>query len=286
MTEKNYTIRCLRRDELDFPIGLAAAEGWNPGKHDADSFYAADPDGFLVGELDGEPISTISAVRYGKNFGFLGLYIVKPEQRGHGYGLKIWQEACRFLGGRIVGLDGVPAQQDNYRKSGFTLEYRHIRFQGIGDAGSSALDDTCIAPVSEFPFAELAAYDRPLFGAVRESFLRSWITRPGTVSLGIRGKDGKLNGFGVLRPCRNGYKIGPLFAETPASAERLFRALVRHVPAGESFFLDVPEKNPAARKMAEARNMRPMFETARMYASGNLNLTTARIFGTTTLELG
>jgi len=286
MTEKKYTVRHLRREELNFPVDLAAAEGWNPGIYDAESFYEADPDGFFSGELEGEPVSTISAVRYGNDFGFLGFYVVRQEYRGHGYGLKIWQEACRFLNGRIIGLDGVPAQQDNYRKSGFTLEYRHIRFQGVAEDGVDTEINSTIKPLSSFPFAELASYDRPLFGTARESFLKSWITRPGTIALGVHGKEASLNGFGVLRPCRNGYKIGPLFAETPELAERLFRALLRHVPAGEPFFLDVPEKNHAALKMAESRKMRPMFETARMYANGKLDLPTGRIFGTTTLELG
>ncbi len=286
MTEKRYTVRHLRREEMNFPLELAAAEGWNPGLHDAESFFEADPQGFFGGYLDGEPVATISAVRYGNEFGFLGFYVVRPEYRGRGYGLKIWQEACRFLGKRIIGLDGVPAQQDNYRKSGFALEYRHIRFQGIAENHSGLKHAAEIIPLSEVPYDEMAAYDRPLFGTARGRFLKSWTTRPGSVSLGIRGKDGNLNGYGILRQCRNGYKIGPLFAETPESAEHLFLFLIGHVPAGNPFFLDVPEKNPSAVRMAENLKMRPMFETARMYANGKLNLPTGRIFGTTTLELG
>ena len=61
----------------------------NPGLFDAESFHAADPDGFLLGELDGEPIGSVSAVRYGTEFGFLGFYIVKPAYRGQGYGLRL-----------------------------------------------------------------------------------------------------------------------------------------------------------------------------------------------------
>lgn len=286
MTEGKYAVRHLRREELKFPVDLAAAEGWNPGIHDAESFFEADPQGFFAGELDGEPVATISAVRYGDVFGFLGFYVVRPEYRGRGYGLKLWQEACRFLGTRVIGLDGVPAQQDNYRKSGFTLEYRHIRFQGIAENRPGTRNEADLIPVSDFSFNELTAYDRPLFGTARESFLKSWTTRPGTVSLGLRGKDGKLNGYGVLRPCRNGFKIGPLFAESPESAERLFLSLLGHVPAGTPFFLDVPERNAPALKMAESLKMRPMFETARMYANGKWDLPAGRIFGTTTLELG
>ena len=40
------TIRPMRRDELELGIDWAAAEGWNPGLHDAGSFFAADAGGF------------------------------------------------------------------------------------------------------------------------------------------------------------------------------------------------------------------------------------------------
>ena len=72
-----YEIRPMTRGEIDLAVEWAAAEGWNPGLHDADPFFAADPDGFLIGLLDGEPIGCISAVGYQENFGFIGFYIVK-----------------------------------------------------------------------------------------------------------------------------------------------------------------------------------------------------------------
>ena len=78
MEERGYHIRVMTRPEVDLAVDWAAAEGWNPGLADAECFYAADPDGFLIGLLGDEPVATISAVKYGKSFGFIGLYIVKP----------------------------------------------------------------------------------------------------------------------------------------------------------------------------------------------------------------
>jgi hypothetical protein len=45
--------------------------GWNPGLHDSETFICADPQGFLVGELDGRPIACVSGVRYDDSFGFM-----------------------------------------------------------------------------------------------------------------------------------------------------------------------------------------------------------------------
>ena len=80
----------------DVAVEWAGREGWNPGLHDAPSFYATDPKGFFVGLLGDEPISCISAVAYDQSFAFLGFYIVKPEHRGKGYGQKIWNAAISY----------------------------------------------------------------------------------------------------------------------------------------------------------------------------------------------
>ena len=68
----------------------------------------------------------------------------------------------------------------------------------------------------------------------------------------------------MLRPCRSGYKIGPLFADDIAIAAALHDALVAAVP-GETVFLDVPEVNAAAVALAVRHDMKSVFETARMY---------------------
>ena len=78
----DLTIRTLRSNEIPLVIEWAAREGWNPGLHDATCFHAADAEGFLVAEHQGEAVGCISAVSYGRRFGFIGLYIVAPVWRG------------------------------------------------------------------------------------------------------------------------------------------------------------------------------------------------------------
>jgi hypothetical protein len=123
-------IRPMTRADLDVAVEWAAQEGWNPGLADAECFHAADPAGFLLGSLGAEPAGCISVVTYGAAFAFLGFYIVKPEIRGNGHGLALWQAGLARLDRHVVGLDGVIAQQHNYRRSGFVLAHRNIRFGG------------------------------------------------------------------------------------------------------------------------------------------------------------
>ena len=280
---KQYTVRPATRAELDISIAWAAAEGWNPGLHDGDSFFVADPNGFLLGFLDDEPIASISVVKYGATFGFLGFYIVKPAYRGQGYGMQIWHAGLDALQGRNIGLDGVTAQQENYKKSGFALAYANIRYEGVS-SGNVPNDDESIA-LTNLPFDDILAYDRPFFPADRTRFLQSWIHQPESVALGLV-VESQLMGYGVLRPCVTGYKIGPLFADDPSVAERLFAALSKSAPQGAPIYLDVPSVNPAAVALAEKHNMRAVFETARMYTRENPALPFNRLFGVTTFELG
>jgi hypothetical protein len=98
-------------------------------------------------------------------------------------------------------------------------------------------------------------------------------------------RDGALAGWGVIRPCRKGYKIGPLVADDRAAAELVLSALLSSVANGE-IFLDVPSINREAIALAQELGLTPVFETARMYTGVIPPLQTQRIFGVTSFELG
>ena len=236
-----------------------------------------------MGFLNDEPVASISAVRYGKGFGFIGFFMVKPEHRGKGYGFEIGQRALAHLDGRLIGIDGVVAQQENYQKAGFNPAHRNIRYQGVG-TGESLIHSE-IVPLSITPLDEIVACDHRFFPEKRDAFVKSWISRPGTRAFGMR-REGKLAGYGVLRPCRSGYKIGPLFAPDSHGAKALLETLGGHAEKDAPIYLDVPEINPEAMALAKAYTMKMVFETARMYNRKPPELPMNKIFGITTFELG
>ncbi|HEV2156760.1 GNAT family N-acetyltransferase [Bradyrhizobium sp.] len=276
----NLQIRNLRPEEISLAVDWAAAEGWNPGLRDAACFAISDAQGFFVGEIDGEPVATVSCVSYDDRFSFLGFYIVRQDLRGAGHGLRIWNAAIAHAGARVIGLDGVVAQQDNYKKSGFRLAYANIRYGGTiaappPPAGVVALDTV--------PFALVEADDATVFPAARSAFLRAWINTPGHTGRALL-RDGKLTAWGVIRPCRNGCKIGPLVADDRAAADAIVQALL--ASAGGEVFLDVPAINREAIALAETLGLKPVFETARMYTGDIAPLRIDRVFGVTSFELG
>lgn len=269
-------------DDWRVVTGWAADEGWNPGLRDAESFFAQDPEGFFIGRVDGEPVSAVSVVNYGAAYAFLGFYLVRPDARGRGHGIATWRAALAHAGDRTVGLDGVPAQQDNYRRSGFA--HRHDTMRYVGPATASGPVPAHVRPAAELGHEALLAYDGSCYPADRPRFLAAWLGTPGHRAFACV-DGGRVTGYGVVRPARDGVRIGPLFADTRADAEALLDALTADLD-GALVSIDVPESHAPAVALAEARGMKPTFATARMYTGPVREFARDKVFGITTLELG
>ena len=277
-----YKIRRMRADEVKIAIDWAAKEGWNPGIHDAETFYVTDPKGFFVGEINNEAIAVGSAVVYDEHFAFCGLYIVKPEYRGKGYGMELTHARLQYVGPRNAGIDGVVENISIYERIGYRLAYHNVRY--LGTAIDTGFDTKAIYSLSKVPFSDIETYDKQCFPAPRSNFLQAWITQDDALALGFV-SNGQLQGYGVRRRCFKGHKIGPLFADNPRIAEQLFLALQQGI-SGDDIIIDIAEINPAAEKLVLNHKMKPVFSTGRMYLQGQPELAYEKLFGITTFELG
>lgn len=283
MPVASYEIRRMTRGHLAIAMSWATREGWNPGLHDLEPLHAIDPQGFFMGWLGERPVASIACVRYGDGHGFIGLYIVEPTLRRHGLGRALWNAAQEHVRGCVLGLDGVVAQQDNYRRGGFELAWYNVRYKGWGR--DSVAQDRRVVSLSSLPFERLVAFDQALHPVPRPVFLQAWIQMPQSHALGWW-EDGELRGYGVLRACKEGYKLAPLCADTPAIAEALFDALCARVPREAPVFMDVPECNLQATRLAVHQGMEATFTTARMYRGPAPQIAHSRLYGLTTLEVG
>jgi len=274
------TIRTLTASEVETLVDWAAREGWNPGIGDAAALRAADPEGFIGAFVGGEVAAGISAVAYGPGFGFIGLYICRPDRRGEGHGKAVWEAGMARLGNRIIGLDGVAEQRANYQRMGFVPAYETVRHSGR-PAGLPEGGD--VRPVTAADMAGIFAYDRQCFPAAREAFLREWL-RPPRIALLSAGSNG-IAGYGVARRCREGFKVGPLFADGTDLALAMVADLSDAI-SGEELHIDVPAGQVQFTAMLQAAGMVPGFTTTRMYKGGRPGNAPSTVFGITTLELG
>lgn len=272
-------IRTLSLAEIETLVDWAAGEGWNPGRHDAAAFHTADPKGFLGAFVGNEMVAGIAAVAYGADFAFIGLYVCRPDMRGRGYGKAVWDAGMTRLSGRTIGLDGVSAQQANYRSMGFADHYRTFRWSGrFGGAAPSVP----VRPLTPNLLGPVVSFDRLHFPAPRTAFLERWILPPHMAL--VRMDRGRMRGYGVARACREGFKVGPLFADDMDVALALLAALAS--ACGGEIHIDVPDTQREFSAALEAAGLARGFETARMYRGPAPAIRLGGVYGVTSLELG
>jgi hypothetical protein len=143
--------------------------------------------------------------------------------------------------------------------------------------------DPRLQPVTAALVPAIIEYDRRFFPAPRDAFMQAWLRPDRRRPIALVDK-GVVRGYGVIRACRQGQKIGPLFADTADIADILFRALAAAMPG--LIFLDPPEPNGPAVALARNHGLTPVFETARMYRGTAPTLPLQNIYGITTFELG
>jgi GNAT superfamily N-acetyltransferase len=274
------TMRQASLAEVRQMLDWAQDEGWNPGLGDAEAFHAADPAGFFVAEADGAPVAAISVVNHSGTFAFLGLYLCRPAYRGRGLGHALWRHALAHAGARTVGLDGVPAQEGNYARSGFVRTEATLRLEGrIAPAAAPQVREAGAEDAAEIARLDLAAT-----GVARERFVAAWSAKADSRRTLVLAGDGGLRGFATVRRCVAGVKVGPVVAPDAAAALALVRAAVARLPA-EPAIIDVPEGNAAFRRALEERGFRETFRTARMYR-GQPPTAAATLMAIATMELG
>ncbi|MEO1330109.1 MAG: GNAT family N-acetyltransferase [Pseudomonadota bacterium] len=243
----------------------AEQEGWAPGLEDADILAAASPVGGLIARLDARPAASLSSVRYADRTVRLGLHICRAADRGRGLGARVLDHALRRIEARAVTLDAFPAASAPYRDRGFRTQDRIRRYAGVAPAAArfAGHQDQALRPIGLAALDAVDAFDRAATGAPRRAALSALLAGGATRRVVGLVEDGGLRGWGAVRAARDAYRIAPLQAEDEACADRLLAALLAPI-AGAPVLLDAPNRNAAARRLAERWGLTPTFEVERM----------------------
>lgn len=293
-------IRNMSLNDLKLMFTWAKAEGWNPGKYDDIPYYSIDPKGFYVLEVNGEAAAVIAAVRYSSEFAFVGFYIVNPQFRGNGYGLQLWNYALTQLGTiSNIGLYAVAAQVKNYQKSGFESAFFNWRWQGYS---SKKIKNYKHAPelreARDEDAEKIAELDAAFFPARRTNFIKRMLGLKKALEfksekdkcsaiLACNNTD-KIIGFGVIRPCVNGYRIGPLYAFDYKTAKHISYELMRHIDEHSQVMMDSPSANAETEKLAQKLGFThlPEADTVAMFTKEATQITQQGNFAIASLDLG
>ena len=273
-------VRTMTPDDMALVMRWADAEGWNPGTGDGRYLLATDPGGFLVAEVDGQVVGSISMPRFGPSYAFCGMYIVRPDHRGGATGLRLARAASDYAEQRLVGTDGVLENVQAYERLGFAAAHSHHRHSGT----PTPAERDHIRPGGTVDIEALIAIDDACFPGERRDFMRAWLGAPHIVRASVDA-DGMPNGFGVAREASDGWRVGPLYAPDAAHAVDIMRSLAAAL-SGVTLHADLNTANPDAVLMARDLGMAPGFECVRMYRGGTPHLPIAHMFAAATLEIG
>ena len=301
----SLTIRPLTAGDIPAVTDWARREGFTPGEGDVAIYRHTDRQGVWVGWLDSEPVGCIAGVRYNAAYGFIGLFLVVPERRGQGYGVRLWRHALHHLADLpCIGLEAAPDRVADYGGWGFVPASPTTRWQRLvdGDRTVSPLSGPpmagsvpvvpapswCLLAGGAIPERAVQRFDAQREPSPRPHFLHQWLRHPAGTVHALVDREGTCHGFGRIRPCLlkegEGWRIGPLVADHPAAARALLEGLLQHHSG--VVLLDVPGANPQAAPLLEALGFAPVSRTLRMYRGAAPQATLAEVYALACLELG
>ena len=210
--------------------------GWRPGALDHVSFFAADPTGFYVGELEGKTICCITSVKYLPNIAMISYYIVDKPYQGLGYGMHICKfamESSNFLG--ALGTDAEEHVVQMYTTIGGIPHWEAKLHYLTASTAMKALEDfkppqsIRIQPPNFDSFPAIVQYDSVVNGFSRQALLKEWIFAPNCHTSVALDSNGEVVGYSVVRSTlrkEEGWKIGPCYADNPLIARSLYQDLL------------------------------------------------------------
>ncbi|XP_015766746.1 PREDICTED: uncharacterized protein LOC107345539 isoform X1 [Acropora digitifera] len=281
-------------------IKAQAEENWRPGLKDAECFLACSPSGIFVGELNEKPIGCILITKYSDDFGYVGSYIVWKEFRGKGYGFAMYTAALERVKVKAIAGCALLELEKMYHKIGARGHLYGGRYDFHIPTSMRCLSETstgesvsmnvqCFDKVNQ---EALFAYDSHVFGFPRHAFLNKWLYVSGSHSLVATDGDGAVVGYVTARPTyvkEDGYRIGPLFADSSSIAEKLLKALFEillHQEEGPSTIC-MDSFTEEAQVLARKLQGRKLIEMVYMTTSGTLpSGYFDKWFGHTSVEMG
>ncbi len=256
-------MRALRRltaADLEACLDVAASVGWERERTKWRLLLTLGK-GFGVESEAGQLVGTALATRLG-SLSAVGLVLVDPRFGRRGLGTALVRACLDAEPEALAFLFATPQGRPLYEKLGFrpigTIAKHIGRFRGEPPS----------LPLRPATVADLPALERLDTQAVGVSRARMLgpLLREGAGGLVALGTDGQPCGFGLSWENETLRMLGPLVADTEATARALLAGLA-HGTAG-TVRVDIPENQPGFRAFAHSVGLDPLPETPLMTLDG------------------
>ena len=140
----------------------------------------------------------------------------------------------------------------------------------------------------DLPLEAIKKYDSEREFTVKPHFLSQWLEHPSGKVIALIDKYNHCHGFARIRPCLlpagEGWRIGPILADSPVLAKVLIlNLLIEHKGV---ILIDSPERNHNAQSLVSSIGFREISATTRMYKGSHEAVNTKDVYALACLELG
>ena len=222
MNDVAITIRNLTIKDLRGAMRLSMAEGWNQTEDDWMVFIENPANICLLAEVNNKVIGTTAAINYANEEAWIGMVLVDKEYRGLGVSKSllsgIFEKLASF---KCIKLDATAAGQPVYQKFGFKDEFLVSRMVNVAVSNKKFEQPASkVEFIRQEDIQEIISMDEIVFGANREQLIKFLFNNSEQPGLLLR-REGKINGFALVRKGSKYHQVGPVVAYSTPDAEIL-----------------------------------------------------------------
>ena len=239
------TFRTMQRDDISAGLSLCRAAGWNQLARDWQEFLNLSPNDCRVAVDDsGKVVGTVTTVRYGDHFSWIGMVLVDPSTRKQGIGMRLLKESLLILKNeKTVKLDATPAGREVYLKLDFKDEYYLSRMHCPSVPANAFIMGNQVRLTEQNDLLKIFDYDPKVFGAKRDSLL-GWMWNGAPELSFVYERAGEIAGYCFARLGENFTHIGPVVARDESIAQELVAATLKKC-SGKEVIIDAPHHSRA-----------------------------------------
>jgi GNAT superfamily N-acetyltransferase len=282
-------IRLLQESDIPAAMQLKEFAGWNQTEDDWRRLVGLESRGCFAALLNGELVGTTTTTTYDEQLAWIGMVLVRPENRRQGIAMKLMQTALDYLEGKVptVKLDATADGQRVYQRLGFEVESVIERWSGIASpllaADSDGIETAADLDIEEQ--RELLILDQQAFGANRSRLVEMLIENSCIEPVLARKADGRLSGYALARRGSAADYVGPVVSSNVEHVGPLLDVVLSQL-AGRPVYVDVNTAFPGGREMLADRKLVKQRDLIRMRYGKRNNRTSSAVFAIAGPEVG
>jgi len=277
-------IRLLCESDIAAAMDLKNLAGWNQTERDWHTLLQLEPDGCFAAVLDNRLVATTTTTSYGSELAWIGMVLVRPENRRTGIASRLLETALTYLEHKVsvVKLDATADGKYVYERLGFEVESMVERWSRRGDrlVGFERQQESLDFDTHR----QILQLDRRAFGADRSQLLSQLLANSCVRPVVTRSEEGAVAGYAMARSGSDAAYVGPVVASERSHAAKLLDQMLEQLDSNP-VYVDLNRNWGDGQQLLSERGFEKQRDLIRM-KRGVGNPTTPLVFAIAGPEIG